>query len=875
MKESRSRNTAARKVVLLKIRCTLVRNPYDVGGRRLAILAKNVFLRKVLNEHKWFHRITDYFIIPNWLKKIKGWKYFYNHLGLCIAALIVLQGAAIYWYDIYSDYAVIEDISKTENEFRIPKFSDVPQATSNISEFIFKSIEIVDARSLKDPCYVLTWLEDFVRHNVPLYNYFIYRTSGLRVSKLATYHTKNRTIDDLDASDALELGENLLLLFQDVSKTVKNQNWTKTFDLAEPSKSIDAIVKYIKDLGVESSMLDENVMDYFFYKDEIEYVKAPIKTAKELIHFLEESKRLIFNLDISKNIVMKMNKLYVQIQKKYLHGKRIDNALPAFITIIRELKMTLNRTFIENNPYKPKRSCDPYFEEINSNLTKRACRDFIHYGIKIATCKSGDKKMQKACVKIREVIKMYLKDANSTTNLDQMTKSIERNLKLATTYSFECIRLYLIIVMVHNLGRALMICISDFVHHRITPGVTKFAMIKKIMNPRSDIYSKTPMLNKDVVAQSTKYDGSINEATDETLRAVSIQIAFLLYLNTVIFIFQDCWSSLVAFVNENQEGLQINQTAEEKCDFEYLAFDSSLHSKYALPIENFGLKPETLNFFKSPVYPSLIAGMISLTFAQYHLYNLRHSGDLEIVAKMVYMFTCILNTCSIFLSYAMYYAIGLPTFLLTLVIIVRRICGLGDYEIFPESDHIILGVLIVGFAIIPLIMLPKYVGNFLDMVTNYFILPERLHEILGYRIGYDVPGVHHATFMFLPQAYQNYRNPRSSSADALVKAFNSDESSRKFYRLRFQLQVLNKLAMHWFYFVFSAVFLHMICLLIEMSGITKAVFYLYILEVPAVRYVGKCNFYSFFHFIFSSINHFDIIANVIMYGTIRFQFKFL
>ena len=248
--------------------------------------------------------------------------------------------------------------------------------------------------------------------------------------------------------------------------------------------------------------------------------------------------------------------------------------------------------------------------------------------------------------------------------------------------------------------------------------------------------------------------------------AYTISTPWNIHFSDVIF--QDSWSSLVAFVNENQEGSGINETAEETCNFEYLLFDSRIHSKYALPIENFGLKPETLNFFTSPVFPSLIAGMISLTFAQYHLYNLRHSGDLEIVAKMVYMFTCILNTCSIFLSYAMYYAIGLPTFLLTLVIIIRRICGLEDYEIFPDSDHIILGVLIVGFAIVPLIMLPKFVGNFLDMVTKYFILPERLHEILGYRTGYEVPGVYHATFMFLPQAYQNYRNLISSSAIVLV-----------------------------------------------------------------------------------------------------------
>ena len=189
----------------------------------------------------------------------------------------------------------------------------------------------------------------------------------------------------------------------------------------------------------------------------------------------------------------------------------------------------------------------------------------------------------------------------------------------------------------------------------------------------------------------------------------------------------------------------------------------------------------------------------------------------------------------------MYYAIGLPTFLLTLVIIIRQMCGLGDYEIFPESNHYILSVLIAAFAIYPLIMLPKYFANFLDMATSYFILPEQLHQILGYRTGYDVPGLRHATFMFMPQAYLDYRNPMSSSAIVLVKAFNSDESSRKFYRLRYQLQVLDKLAMHWFYFGFTAIFLHMISYLIETSGITKAVFHLSVLGVPAVRYLGKSN----------------------------------
>ena len=211
--KSNSMNKIARKAVLLKIRCTLVRNPYDIGGRKLAILAKNVFIRKVLHEDKWFHRITDYIVIPNCIKRFKGWRNCYDYWGILIALIMVAQGAGIYWYDVYSDYAVIEDIKETENNFKVPKFSEVPLATSNISEFIFKSIETVDASPVRDPCYVLNWLEDFVRHNVPLYNYFIYQVSGLRVTELATYNTTNGSKQEFDASNALELGGNLLSFF--------------------------------------------------------------------------------------------------------------------------------------------------------------------------------------------------------------------------------------------------------------------------------------------------------------------------------------------------------------------------------------------------------------------------------------------------------------------------------------------------------------------------------------------------------------------------------------------------------------------------------------------------------------------------------------
>ena len=220
------------------------------------------------------------------------------------------------------------------------------------------------------------------------------------------------------------------------------------------------------------------------------------------------------------------------------------------------------------------------------------------------------------------------------------------------------------------------------------------------------------------------------------------------------------------------------------------------------------------------------------------MYNLRHNGDLELFGKVIYFITCFLNTCSIFLSYAMYYTGAFATFLLTLVIVIRKMSGLGDYDLFPKSNEIIMGFLIVCFCIIPTTLLPKIMARFVDRLTKYFILQEEMHQLLGYRSGYKIPGLHHASYMFLPQSYANYRNPKSSLAIMLTDAFTNQDFSRRFYRLKYQLQIWNKIFMHLFYFVSSATFLHLWGYLLEEGGVTKSVFHLRVMQVPLLRSLG-------------------------------------
>ena len=50
----------SRRLMIKKIRCVLVKHPYDNLGRRMAIEAKQVFLRQVLGETKWWHKFEEY-----------------------------------------------------------------------------------------------------------------------------------------------------------------------------------------------------------------------------------------------------------------------------------------------------------------------------------------------------------------------------------------------------------------------------------------------------------------------------------------------------------------------------------------------------------------------------------------------------------------------------------------------------------------------------------------------------------------------------------------------------------------------------------------------------------------------------------------------
>ena len=252
-----------------------------------------------------------------------------------------------------------------------------------------------------------------------------------------------------------------------------------------------------------------------------------------------------------------------------------------------------------------------------------------------ASCK--DQKHKKAVI---ETGRSIFTSRDYDSSFDDAAESMRRNANLSTNIVFKCIRMYLTFLLVLLVVRECYTCLLDINRYNITPIGTNVDLIKMELTNTSKMFSKASMNNRDVIVNALRYDLNINEAIRETMRAVCIQIAFFMFLNTIIFAFQDVWNAGIKRSNVTNP------------------------SGYEMSIDKFNLDETYVEFCKSPIYDSFIIGIISVAFAQFQMYSVRHGGDLELMGKMIYFATCLLNTISIFLSMTMYYSLGLPNFIM-------------------------------------------------------------------------------------------------------------------------------------------------------------------------------------------------------------------
>ena len=115
---------SARQIMIMKIRCALVKHPYDHIGRQMASVTKTLFQMHVLRETKFWHKLDKFFKIP---LKIRTAKWVQKTLIIApflIAIFVTIQKGIVYCSDMYSDIQVISELEKNLQDFKIPELYD-------------------------------------------------------------------------------------------------------------------------------------------------------------------------------------------------------------------------------------------------------------------------------------------------------------------------------------------------------------------------------------------------------------------------------------------------------------------------------------------------------------------------------------------------------------------------------------------------------------------------------------------------------------------------------------------------------------------------------------------------------------------------------
>merc|ERR1719361_2137138 len=112
------------------------------------------------------------------------------------------------------------------------------------------------------------------------------------------------------------------------------------------------------------------------------------------------------------------------------------------------------------------------------------------------------------------------------------------------------------------------------------------------------------------------------------------------------------------------------------------------------------------DFNSSWMMTSLVAGIFSLTFAQYKQYMTRHEKDAELGGMVVYWFACMFNSMAIFLTQIPYFAVGLPFFTTLVAVCVRFIVNLDEYDSLPSSESTMMSFMVLVVVLLPLKLFP-------------------------------------------------------------------------------------------------------------------------------------------------------------------------
>ena len=729
------------------------------------------------------------FKIPPCLLKIEWVQKALILAPIIIASMTTAHKGAIYCYDIYSDVQVIRELDNNIVNFTLPELNQIDSLFDKISEFLLEKVQNEGKVVKGESCELLDLIEN-VLHSLPFYE--------LVVSNIAQVHWNPNRNSDFDLSDVFRIVKEGSRIITDVLKT------TNAAKISEkPSNWPEELRKLRRTLLKGLSSLNSGTTGIAAFLDSIGFIDTDdIKRYKpiviEAINVLADIDRNIARTPIVTQILKATDGLLLE------EGEEED-----LVDFINALSTEMIEKF-NKKAMSTFNSTWPSHDLQGLNKSRLECRKYLKRLFEL-----GDNK------KVKIYLVSYFSKPGSDGNLDRVAEASKEKLKFMTVHIIRSAYFFLILTMTWSILLEAKDVLIDFWISWHIPLVTNFQLTCQENDSSSSLWKQGQNSSNDYVVKSAKrHSVNIMEATNETLSAVNVQIAV--------------WVYMASLLRSN------NSIMKESFNWD-------------ISNDMYGLNNGAFtDFSNSAVCSSLIAGIISLTFAQYKQYMTRHEKDAPTEGKIVYFLACAANSLAVFLNQTNFFAVGIVFTVNILIIIIRYIVIFDHYGNMPPSDEVMVVILVFLVVLTPLKLIPSMFARLIKRFTDKWILHETEHMNQRNRSGYDVPGIKIAQFMFLPSAHNSHSHiaDKGSTHSPGFFYFSKDPLSKKLYRLRFELHLYHMVIMHMFYFISTFVLVNLLDIVFYESTIGYEGSWLRLLQLREACLLGRsmlCNIFLGFH----------------------------
>ena len=691
-------NKGSAKLLMMKrIRVSLIRNPYDQVGRKMASDTKYIFKEHVLKEYPMCFqllkcmRIPDQFLKQEWIKKIL----LYSPIIFALGGLVFRT--CIYTNDMKSDIEVIKEFSEFEKNFSTPTFSQFFKNESVIAldKFFLEKFANHGLPVLTEPCEFLDLLDQIPRDIIPMYEYLVMDIAKIHWNPNRNTRVKNKSTNaTFQLSDLVELANNIINIYENQILDAY-QNIKKHMHNGKPLKPSDA-PKIIQDMiekmkkgqqgldSANSGFLGFGVDVVSFFTQEDWGIDEIIPLVNSSIAILEETNSKFLNTKLGKTIFKGLDQVYASVSNAMVDATGTG--------LIRSLDELTKRMEIDDTPYAPK------FDPLNNTFDKDQlkCRQFAQKFVSLGDVES-----------LRKTFIAVYTQGSTSSLIDSVSRQVSEKTTFMTLAIIKSARYFLIITIVWTILYELRNILADIILSRHWPLLTNFKQEYEQNFSNSNFFNGKDSLSNDYVVKTAKrYDFNIHEAIKETLTTLNVQIAV--------------WIALATFIDKFR-------------NYILATFDVHLDNRL------FKLKEDDFNAFRnSAVYWSLMAGIVSLTFAQWKQYMTRHQNDSSLIGKLVYFLACFFNSLAIIISQSTFYVIGFPYFTCVLMVIMRFISGFDEYSPLVEPTDAMIIILYFVVVLMPLKFVPEMFDSLVKICTDRFIFHKMHHLNNRNRSGYDI-----------------------------------------------------------------------------------------------------------------------------------------